>query len=210
MDIIIAHLPNMALAYLVFFIAVASPGPASLAVAGASMAHGRSQGMAKAAGILSGSVLWGLLSVFGLAAFIVSFEGVLYWLKIVGGLYLLWLGLKAAKSAAAETDPELQDVGSKNLRRQFIGGFLIHVTNPKALFAWGAVITLGLRPDAPWWMGFVVFAGAYMVSVLTMTTFALLFSTKRMMNGYLRLRRWIQGVFAVIFGLAGVKLIFQG
>jgi len=84
MDIIIAHLPNLALAYFVFFLAVASPGPATLAIAGASMSLGRRQGMAKAAGIVSGSLLWGMFAVFGMVAFISSFAGVLYWQKIAG------------------------------------------------------------------------------------------------------------------------------
>ncbi len=68
MDIIIAHLPNLALAYFVFFLAVASPGPATLAIAGASMSLGRPQGIAKAAGIVSGSFLWGMFAVFGMVA----------------------------------------------------------------------------------------------------------------------------------------------
>jgi threonine/homoserine/homoserine lactone efflux protein len=210
MQIIIEHLPNLALAYLVFFLAVASPGPATLAIAGASMSIGRAQGIAKALGIVSGSLIWGLFAVFGLVAFITTFAEVLFILKLLGGLYLLWLAYKAAKNAASTTDPQQGDIGGMSLKKQFLGGFLLHVTNPKALFAWAAVITLGLRPDAPWWMGFVVFAGAYAISLMVNFSYALFFSTDRMVKGYFKVRRWVQGFFAAIFGAAGLKLILQG
>lgn len=210
MQTIIEHIPNLALAYLVFFLAVASPGPATLAIAGASMSIGRAQGMAKALGIVSGSLIWGLFAVFGLVAFLAAFSNILVVLKILGGLYLLWLAYKAAKNAASKTDPEQGEVGGRSLRKQYIGGLLLHVTNPKALFAWAAVITLGLRPDAPWWMGFVVFAGAYAISLIVNFSYALFFSTDRMVRAYFKVRRWVQGVFAAIFGAAGLKLILQG
>ncbi|MGJ8527104.1 LysE family translocator [Maritalea sp.] len=210
MDVVIAHLPNIALAYFVFFLTVVSPGPATLAIAGASMAHGRTQGMAKAAGVVSGSFLWGMLAVFGMAAFLNSFAGVLYWLKILGGLYLFWLAYKAAKNAGSSEDPERADIGGRSPLKQYVGGFVLHVTNPKALFGWAAVITLGLRPDAPLWMGFVVFAGAYVMSLVINFAYALFFSTDRMIKGYFKVRRWVQGVFAAIFGAAGLKLVLQG
>ncbi|MCZ4273594.1 LysE family translocator [Maritalea porphyrae] len=210
MDIIIAHLPNLALAYFVFFLAVASPGPATLAIAGASMSLGRPQGIAKAAGIVSGSFLWGMFAVFGMVAFISSFAGVLFWLKIAGGVYLLWMAYKAAKNAASTKDPQQGDVGGRSLWKQYWGGFVLHTTNPKALFAWAAVITLGLQPNAPWWMSFVVFAGAYCVSLFINFSYALFFSTDRMIKGYFKVRRWVQGIFGVVFAAAGLKLIIQG
>jgi len=209
MDVIIEHLPNLALAYFVFFLTVVTPGPAILAIAGASMSLGRSHGVAKAAGVVSGSFVWGMLAVFGLAAFLNAFAGLLTWLKVIGGIYLIWLAYKAVRNAASDDDPVQGDIGERSLRKQYFGGFILHVTNPKALFGWAAVITLGLRPDAPWWMGFVVFAGAYLMSILLNFSFAWFFSTERMISGYLKTRRWVQGIFAVIFGAAGLKLIWQ-
>ena len=210
MDVIIDHIPNLALAYFVFFLAVASPGPATLAIAGASMSLGRPAGVAKAAGVVTGSLLWSLLAVFGFVAFISSFAGVLYWLKVVGGIYLFWMAYKAGKNAASAEDPQQGDIGDKSLWAQYTGGFVLHVTNPKALFAWAAVITLGLRPDAPWWMAFVVFVGAYCISLMINFSYALFFSTDKMIKRYFEVRRWVQGVFALIFGAAGLKLVLQG
>jgi threonine/homoserine/homoserine lactone efflux protein len=37
--------------------------------------------------------------------------------------------------------------------------------------------------------------------------YALLFSTGMFVRGYQRLRRWFEGAFAVLFGLAGLKTL---
>jgi threonine/homoserine/homoserine lactone efflux protein len=50
------------------FAAIASPGPATLAISGASMSRGRYFGLSLAAGILTGSLFWSMTAAFGLAA----------------------------------------------------------------------------------------------------------------------------------------------
>src|SRR3546814_5659941 len=49
-------------------LASASPGPATLAIAGTSMKSGRKYGLTVAAGILTGSLVWSTAAAFGLGA----------------------------------------------------------------------------------------------------------------------------------------------
>src|SRR3546814_10495152 len=49
-------------------LASASPGPATLAIAGTSMKSGRKYGLTVAAGILTGSLIWSTAAAFGLGA----------------------------------------------------------------------------------------------------------------------------------------------
>ena len=51
-------LGSLALAWTAYFIAVVSPGPATLAIAGTAMGHGRRQAVALANGVLTGSFFW--------------------------------------------------------------------------------------------------------------------------------------------------------
>ena len=52
------------------FVAGASPGAATLAIAGTSMASGRTSGLALASGITAGSPIWSVSAALGLGAII--------------------------------------------------------------------------------------------------------------------------------------------
>ena len=98
------YLPGIGLSYAAFLLAIASPGPNILAVMGTSMSVGRKAGMALAIGVAMGSLSWGLLTVLGLTALLSSYAFMLIGLKIIGGLYLLWLAFGAFKSSVSSPD----------------------------------------------------------------------------------------------------------
>ena len=61
--------------------------------------RGRASALVLAAGVITGSIIWGLLVGFGLATALLLWANVLVVLKLIGGLYLLWLAYKASRSA---------------------------------------------------------------------------------------------------------------
>ena len=73
------------------FVATASPGPATLAIAGTSMNSGRRHGMAIALGILTGSFIWSLSAAFGMAALMYANAWLFDLLRYFGAAYLLFL-----------------------------------------------------------------------------------------------------------------------
>ena len=75
---------NLMLGYTAFVIGVASPGPSVLAVMGTAMAQGRTRALALAAGIVSGSLCWGLSAAFGLAALMQRWSAALMVVKAIG------------------------------------------------------------------------------------------------------------------------------
>jgi len=75
----------------VFFIGVASPGPSNLAIIAVAMQYGSIQALILALGIVCGSMFWGILAGFGLAANLATFSNLLILIKIIAGLHLLWL-----------------------------------------------------------------------------------------------------------------------
>ena len=54
-----------------------SPGPATLAISGTSMAHGRKTGLLLAAGVVIGSATWGIAAALGFSAIMMSFSGIM-------------------------------------------------------------------------------------------------------------------------------------
>ncbi|NSX56194.1 LysE family translocator [Parasulfitobacter algicola] len=203
------YLPGILLAYSAFLLAIASPGPNILAVIGTSMAVNRSSGMALAMGVAIGSFTWAILTAFGLSAILATYASALIAIKILGGLYLLWLAYKSFKSAASPHDIDAKELAGG--RRTPIGylkrGYIIQMTNPKAALSWIAIISLGLKPDAPIWVGASIVIGTFFLSVTIHLLYAIAFSTPVMVRLYGKARRVIQGVLGTFFAFAGLRLL---
>jgi amino acid exporter len=209
MDQIANYLPGIILAYSVFFVAIASPGPNVLAVIGTSMAVGRASGIALALGVAAGSFCWALMTAAGLSALIAHYAAALTVIKIGGGCYLLWLSYKSFRAAASVHDLEAKTLSGAT-RSPFgyaLRGFTIQMTNPKAALAWIAIISLGLQTGAPWWVGFAVVAGTSMLSVIIHCVYAVAFSTRVMVRAYGKARRYVQATLGALFAFAGLKML---
>lgn len=209
MDAIAIYLPGILLAYTATFLGLMSPGPNILAVMGTSMAAGRRSGLALAVGVSSGSFCWAVLTVAGLSALLASYAAALTVIKIVGGLYLLWLAFKAFRSAAARHDIEARVLDSAALTpwRYYLRGLAVQMTNPKAALTWVAIISLGLKGDAPFWVAAAIVAGTSLLSLAIHCVYALAFSSQPMLRLYGNARRWIQGLLGAFFTFAGIKLL---
>lgn len=209
MDQVSVYLPGILLAYAAFFLAIASPGPNVLAVIGTSMSVGRGSGIALALGVAAGSFCWAMLAAIGLTALLASYAYALTLIKILGGLYLLWLAYKAFRSAASRHDIEATTLSgpTRSALGYAVRGFTVQMTNPKAALAWIAIISLGLKEDAPVWVGFAIVAGTSILSVLIHCLYALAFSTPLMVRLYSKARRWIQAALGAFFAFAGIRLL---
>lgn len=203
------YLPGIFLSYAAFLLAISSPGPNVLAVIGTSMSVNRASGMALAMGVAVGSLTWGALTASGLSALLAAYSSALVVIKIVGGLFLLWLAFKAFKSARSEHDIEAKELagGMRTPWGYFRRGYLIQMTNPKAALSWIAIISLGLAPGAPAWVGVAIVLGTFVLSVVIHLLYALAFSTPIMVRIYGRARRRIQAVLGTFFAIAGLRLL---
>lgn len=209
MDQISLYLPGILLAYSAFLLAIASPGPNVLAVIGTSMSVGRGSGCALALGVAMGSLCWAILTSLGLSALLAQYAAELIVIKIVGGIYLLWLAHKAFRNAMSAHDIDAKALagGPRSAAGFFRRGFAIQMTNPKAALSWIAIISLGLTDGAPLWVGAAIVLGTFILSVALHLTYALAFSSAPMVRAYGRARRWIQGVLGAFFALAGLRLL---
>ncbi|AMJ63619.1 hypothetical protein AXW83_11250 [Bosea sp. PAMC 26642] len=199
------HWPQLALVYSAFIVAVASPGPSNLVIMATSMERGRRAGMILGLGVTTGSLTWGILAAIGMSSLIVAHPEALYGIKILGGLYLLYLAWRSARSAMRNEAPPVQAVASG--RRTWLRGLLMHLTNPKAILSWTAIIALGLRPDAPVSVVCAIIVGCALISLVINQGYAVLFSTASMIAGYRRIRRRAEACLAAFFAFASFKLL---
>ncbi|GGY79170.1 LysE family translocator [Pseudoduganella plicata] len=113
----------------------ASPGPDNLMVLGMGMSRGRRQGIAFGLGCAFGCLSHTLLAVAGVGALVAASPVALTVLKVGGGLYLVWLGFNALRSAGAVRVDDAGDAGEadESLVRLFVKGCFANAVNPKVI-----------------------------------------------------------------------------
>ncbi len=200
---------NLLLAYTAYLVGTASPGPSNLAIMGVAMKDGCKPALTLAAGVVLGSMTWGLLAAFGLSTVLAAWSGALIVLKILGGIYLLWLAIKAAKSALSrkELPPAAAPAFITGYRQWFLRGAAMHLTNPKAIFVWMTIVSMALPVNASIADALQVVFSCVAIGMLVFGTYALAFATPLARRVYRRLRRIFEGTLALLFGAAGLKMI---
>lgn len=201
-----------ALTWLGVLAAQVSPGPNLAAVASVGLAQGRRPALFVVTGISSGMLLWSMATALGLGALIEAFPMSLLLLKFLGGGYLLFLGLKAARTtlqsaSKATFTPDAQPLSDEQAWRR---GLLVLLTNPKAALMWAAVASFLFGQGLNAWHVLAFGPMGALSGLVIYGTYAWLFSTGVAMRGYSRFTRWIEGVFAAAFGLMGASLLWAG
>ncbi|RSZ61173.1 LysE family translocator, partial [Corynebacterium hylobatis] len=143
----------------VWIAAIASPGPDLVQIIRLG-ARSRAAGVWAALGIMTGNTLWITGSLLGLSALITTYPGILTVLQLMGGAYLLWMGVNATRGGLAvrrqatvpvtpETDAgaEAETGAPTGALRAWRQGLTTNLANPKAVLFFGAVFAQFIRPD---------------------------------------------------------------
>jgi len=198
---------NLPFILLAALLATASPGPATLAIAGTSMNSGRRYGLASASGVMVGSLMWSISAAFGLGALMLANAWVFEIVRYMGACYLLFLAFKSIRSALTPSIVKADTSGVPSLKAAFTKGLALHLTNPKAILFFGALFSIGVPKDtSPSSLAMVIIAIGFQ-SFLIFHGYALLFSSKKTTDLYTKLRRGFEAVFGLAFGAAGVKIL---
>jgi len=126
------------------------PGPAVLFIVARSGAQGRRAGLVSVLGVHTASIVHVLAAVAGVSAVVVASSLAFTAVKVVGGCYLIFLGLKSlrnARTASVASAPRIR--ATKQL---FAEGFLVSLLNPKvALFFLAFLPQFVERGNGPIW-----------------------------------------------------------
>ena len=113
-------------------ILAASPGPGVFATVARALASGFRPALMVICGIVLGDIIFLLFAAFGLSMVARVLGNMFFIVKICGGAYLIWLGIKIWLK-----DPEpLTDTPNADTRSQwgnFISGLVITLSNPKVI-----------------------------------------------------------------------------
>lgn len=195
--------------FLVHVAAIASPGPNFLIVTQTAMSRTRRAGVAAALGIAAGAAVWSGSVVLGLSALFGQFPWLHGALRVLGGGYLVYLGIRLWRAAAQPLPGAACAAGATDWRA-FRRGLLTNLTNPKAALFYGSVFAAFLAPGLPAWVGLAAVALILANSALWHVALACLFSTGRAQRAYGRLKRWIDRLAGAALGALGLGLLLPG
>jgi threonine/homoserine/homoserine lactone efflux protein len=130
---------NLFIAFLFGMIILAAiPGPGVFASMAKAISEGLRASLYFIGGLVTGDILFLLLALFGLAAIAKIWGGMFLFIKIIGGIYLMYLGIKVYQSIQIQTDIEAKY--NKNRFQTFMSGLLVTLGNPKPILFYASVL----------------------------------------------------------------------
>ncbi len=152
-----------------------TPGPNSLLVLTHGALHGHRRTLYTVAGGALGFVALIGLSMMGIGALLKASVHALLVLKLVGGAYLIWLGIQLWRAPAIHLRPDAAQRATVRGREMFRQGLLTAVSNPKALLFYGAFLPQFIDPARDLLTQFIVMATIFVaVEILVEYLLALL------------------------------------
>ncbi len=180
------------------FVVVIVPGPMVTVIIANSMRYGARAGLMNVAGSQLGLAVVLAVLVAGLTTLMQTMGWWFDWLRLAGAAYLIYLGIKMIRAGGEIGDVAVDD--SRGRPNFFLQGFVVMLSNPKALLFFGAFIPQFLSTDSSL-VGQTIFLG-----VLFMIVGAIFDSLYALMAGQagnwlsrsrIRLTQRISGAFLV-------------
>lgn len=191
---------------LVIGFSIAAPvGPIGILCIRRTLAEGRPSGFLSGLGAATADALYGCIAGFGLtviSAFLVEQR---FWIQLLGGLFLLALGVKTLRSAPAEQAAAASGTG---LAASYASTFLLTLTNPMTIlsfagiFAALGVANTGGDVSAAALLVLGVFVGSAAWWLLLSGGVGLL--REKLSTGVLRWTNRLSGVILLVFGAVAV------
>jgi threonine/homoserine/homoserine lactone efflux protein len=188
---------------LVIGISIAAPvGPIGVLCIRRTLTDGRASGLVSGLGAATADAMYGCVAGFGLTFISGLLIGQQMWLRLFGGLFLCYLGIKTLLSKPAEQEAKVQRTG---LLGSYASTFLLTITNPMTIISFVAIFAgLGLaNTNGSYASALILVLGVFLGSGtwwLLLSGGVGLFREKFNTQGLLWVNR-ISGAIITVFGL---------
>ena len=212
-----AVLPAFIISALVIIL---SPGADTFLMLRSTIRGGKKDGFLTMFGIYTGILTLSLLLISGVGLVIAKAPGALFWLKIVGALYLLFLAIQSLRAGiklvgqnrqGTLRSVDVETAGSKRKAGPFLMGYLTNVTNPKVLIFFLAFFPqfLGNSGSAALQLAFLCLIFV-VVSAVWLTTLVFGASAMRQVMTTPGFTIAMEFVVAGVFAVLAVTLLISG
>ncbi len=185
-----------------------APGPDTAYILGRSVAQGRAAGIASAVGITVGSIFHTCAAALGLSAFLATSAWAFSAIKLIGGGYLIFLGIKLILERGQQFRVP-SDFSRSNSGAAFRQGILTNLLNPKVALFFLAFLPQFIDPSSTAKIPAFLALGLTFVTTGTiwcviLAWFAAAFSQRLRANR--KISQWLNRAIGSLFVFLGARL----
>ncbi len=201
-------------AQIIAFTAVAAalavtPGADTMLVIKNSLRNGQQAGWATTLGILGGTLFHALISALGISVIIAQSESLFQLIKIVGAIYLVWLGLQTFRSGRHQSEIS-NDYQQLALRNSFNEGLITNLLNPKVAIFYIAFLPQFISPGDPVLAKSILLACIHnILSLLWLGGLAIAIGSGRNFIQQQPVRQWLSRLSGSILIALGLRLALE-
>jgi threonine/homoserine/homoserine lactone efflux protein len=189
---------------------IAAPvGPIGVLCIRRTLADGRGAGLATGLGAATADAMYGAVAGFGLTIISSMLLSAQTWIRLIGGLFLIYLGTKTFVGAPSETTTQAE---GRTLLRAYTSAVALTLTNPStilsfvAIFAGVGVGTGGHAGEGAALLVLGVWSGSALWWLILSSTFAML--RAKITAARLRWVNRLSGVILFGFGLLALAAVY--
>ncbi|MEV4607875.1 LysE family translocator [Neorhizobium sp. LMR1-1-1.1] len=196
---------------MIWGVACITPGPNTLLVIRYCLTAPRKVAISAVMGTITGTLCWGIAGWLGINALFQAAPFAYLALKIAGGLYLIWLGIRVFVDVrkarrAPEAIPEKADFSLKTAYRM---GLATNLANPKSALFVASLFAVTMPAGTPFLYGVAAIGVMVTVSALYYSCLVALITHPRVAAAYLKAKRKIDLGVATVFVGFGTKLLLS-
>ena len=202
------EISSLAAIFGVLCVGTVSPGPSFVMVARTAVSSGQAEATAASLGMGIGGVILAIAALAGLQALLLAVPTLYVVLKLAGGLYLAYLGMRiwrgAKEQLSVASEPATKREGS--LLRFLIFGLGTQLSNPKTAIVYASVFATFLPHGVGFQSGVALVAMVFVLETSWYALVAVVLSAEKPRKAYLRFKSLIDRIAGGVILLLGLKL----
>jgi threonine/homoserine/homoserine lactone efflux protein len=196
--------------FAVFLPALILPGPDFVAVVRTALTRGTAAGILTSLGVATGLALYAALSLLGLSAILVQHQWLAWAVRALGGCYLVYLGLRLVftrtETNVATAENALRPPGARP-SRTFVFGFLVTLTNPKAIVLFASVFATAVTATTPLWLMVTMVALVFASALLWYACVSWFMASAAVRARVARAGHWVERTAGLSFIAVGGRIL---
>ncbi len=190
-------------------IALMSPGPDFMVTLRQTINYGKKYAYFSSLGIGAAILVHVGYTLLGVGLILKNFPYFLDIVRILGALYLIYLGYGSFKSNSSKIKIKKEKKLSYSYKKSFFVGFITDLLNPKATLFFLSVFTAIVSVDTPMYIQGLYGLYCILANIFWYMFIANILSIKKNLDLFNKHQNIIEKVIGIVLVLLGIKLIFS-
>ncbi|PSV50323.1 LysE family translocator [Photobacterium sp. GB-1] len=187
-----------------------TPGPSFILVAQTAMSKSRAEAMCISIGLGLGASTFAFIASMGLIALFDAVPEFYVAFKVLGGLYLCYLGIKMWRASKSNVVSDGAELTNKPAHfKAVVLGLTTQLSNPKTAIVFSSVFAAMLPMKVPVYTTSILVVGVFVLNFSWYFLVSILLSSPKAQVSYLRFKSYINKGSGVLMGSMGSKFVAE-